>query len=96
MSNTVIEIVDVVNAAKIMEAAIKRNAFTVEELAQVSPVVAKFIAYSNEQIQKAEEAEKAEAAKPRSSEQDAERGSQLEKGEQSGFGEQTPKGESNE
>lgn len=58
MSNTVIEIVDVVNAAKIMEAAIKRNAFTVEELAQVSPVVAKFIAYSNEQIKLAEAAEK--------------------------------------
>lgn len=47
-----IEIVDIVNAAKIMEQAVKNNAFSIEELVEVTPVVARFITVANQLIAK--------------------------------------------
>lgn len=46
-----IDIVDIINAAKIMEQAVKNNAFTVEELVDVTPVVARFITVANQLIE---------------------------------------------
>lgn len=46
-----IDIVDIINAAKIMEQAVKNNAFSVEELVDVTPVVARFIAVANKLIE---------------------------------------------
>ncbi|EME3783200.1 hypothetical protein VYG11_002916 [Salmonella enterica] len=46
-----IDIVDIINAAKIMEQAVKNNAFSVEELVEVSPVVARFITVANQLIE---------------------------------------------
>lgn len=60
-----IDIVDIINAAQIMEQAVKNNAFSVEQLVDVAPVVSRFIAVSNqliEQHNKAIEAEEAAAA----------------------------------
>ncbi|AZU98188.1 hypothetical protein BZF66_06915 [Salmonella enterica] len=58
-----IDIVDIINAAKIMEQAVKNNAFSVEELVEVSPVVARFITVANQLIEQHNAAvEAAEAA----------------------------------
>lgn len=46
-----IDIVDIINAAKIMEQAVKNNAFSVEELVEVTPVVARFITVANQLIE---------------------------------------------
>ena len=45
--NVQLELVDLINAAKIMEHAIKLNVFTVEELVSVAPVVSKFIKFAH-------------------------------------------------
>lgn len=45
-----IDVVDIINAAQIMEQAVKNNAFSVEDLVQVTPVVARFIAVANQLI----------------------------------------------
>lgn len=42
-----IEIEDIINATKIMEAAIKAGAFGVEDLVKVAPIVDRFIKFSN-------------------------------------------------
>lgn len=42
-----LDTVDIINAAKIMEAAINAGAFSVEDLAKVAPVVDRFIKFSN-------------------------------------------------
>lgn len=47
-----IDIVDIVNAAKIMEQAVKNNAFSVEDLVEVAPVVARFITVANQLIER--------------------------------------------
>lgn len=60
-----IDIVDIINAAQIMEQAVKNNAFSVEQLVDVAPVVSRFITVANqliEQHNKAVEAEEAAAA----------------------------------
>ena len=49
--NVQLELVDLINAAKIMEHAIKLNVFTVEELVSVAPVVSKFIKFANNALQ---------------------------------------------
>lgn len=46
-----LDTVDIINAAKIMEAAIKAGAFSVEDLAKVAPVVDRFIKFSNAVIE---------------------------------------------
>jgi hypothetical protein len=46
-----IDIVDIINAAKIMEQAVKNNAFSVEELVEVTPVVSRFITVANQLIE---------------------------------------------
>lgn len=60
-----IDIVDIINAAKIMEQAVKANAFSVEDLVEVTPVVARFITVANQLIEQhnaqVEAAESAEA-----------------------------------
>lgn len=53
--NVQLDLLDLINAAQIMEAAVSRNAFQLEELGQVAPVVAKFVKFANQVI----EAEKA-------------------------------------
>jgi len=45
-----LEIVDIINATKIMEAAIQANAFSVEDLVKVAPIVERFIKFSNAMI----------------------------------------------
>ena len=45
-----LDVVDIINAAKIMEAAIQANAFSVEDLVKVAPVVERFIKFSNSVI----------------------------------------------
>lgn len=57
MENIQIELVDMINAAKIMEHAIKCNVFSVEELASVAPVVSKFIAFANNALADIEKAQ---------------------------------------
>lgn len=42
-----LDVVDIINATKIMEAAIQANAFSVEDLVKVAPVVERFIKFSN-------------------------------------------------
>ncbi len=37
-----LEYIDIINATKVMEAAIQRGTFSVKELAEVAPVVARF------------------------------------------------------
>lgn len=57
-------LLDLINAAKIMEAAVARNTFKVEELVDVSPVVAKFVSFANvalEDIKAQEDAAKEES-----------------------------------
>lgn len=57
-------LLDLINAAKIMEAAVARNTFKVEELVDVSPVVAKFVSFANvalEDIKAEEDATKEES-----------------------------------
>lgn len=57
-------LLDLINAAKIMEAAVARNTFKVEELVDVSPVVAKFVSFANvalEDIKAQEDATKEES-----------------------------------
>ena len=54
-----LDIIDIINATKIMESAIDRGVFTVKELIDVAPVVSRFQDFSNavqaEQTQKTEE-----------------------------------------
>lgn len=65
-----IDIVDIINAAKIMEQAVKNNAFSVEDLVDVSPVVARFIAVANQLIERHNaEVEAAESADETNAEQ---------------------------
>ncbi|AGC34688.1 hypothetical protein ACQ29_gp008 [Escherichia phage PBECO4] len=57
-------LLDLINAAKIMEAAVARNTFKVEELVEVAPVVSKFVSFANvalEDIKAQEDAAKEEA-----------------------------------
>lgn len=61
-----LDVVDIINATKIMEAAIQANAFSVEDLVKVAPVVERFIKFSNAVIAEhnaSVEAEEAEDAK---------------------------------
>lgn len=46
-----LDTVDIINAAKIMEAAINAGAFSVEDLVKVAPVVDRFIKFSNAVIE---------------------------------------------
>lgn len=55
--NIQLDLVDLINAAKIMEHAIKLNVFTVEELVSVAPVVSKFIKFANNAMKDSQEAE---------------------------------------
>lgn len=60
--NISIDIVDIINAAKIMEQAVKNNAFSVEDLVEVTPVVARFIAVANQLIERHNASVEAEEA----------------------------------
>jgi predicted NAD/FAD-binding protein len=42
-----LEFIDIINATKIMEAAIERGVFKVKELAEVAPIVARFQDFSS-------------------------------------------------
>lgn len=55
-------LIDLINAAKIMEAAVARNAFKVEELVDVAPVVTKFVEFSNKALSDLKAQEEAAAA----------------------------------
>jgi hypothetical protein len=54
-------LIDLINAAKIMEAAVARNSFKVEELVDVAPVVSKFVAFSNAALEDIKAQEEASA-----------------------------------
>ncbi|SOK58487.1 hypothetical protein [Yersinia phage fHe-Yen9-04] len=41
-----LEFIDIINATKIMEAAIERKAFSIKELGEVAPIVARFQDFS--------------------------------------------------
>ncbi|AMM43783.1 hypothetical protein FDG95_gp218 [Pectobacterium phage vB_PcaM_CBB] len=41
-----LEFIDIINATKIMEAAIERGVFNVKELAEVAPIVSRFQDFS--------------------------------------------------
>lgn len=45
--NVTLELIDLINAAKIMEHAVARNAFKIDELVNVAPVVSKFVKFAN-------------------------------------------------
>lgn len=45
--NVTLELIDLINAAKIMEHAVARNAFQIDELVNVAPVVSKFVKFAN-------------------------------------------------
>lgn len=55
-----LEFIDIINATKIMEAAIERQIFSVKELAEVAPIVARFQEFS-QAILADQEARQAEA-----------------------------------
>lgn len=55
-----LEFIDIINATKIMEAAIERQVFSVKELAEVAPIVARFQEFS-QAILADQEARQAEA-----------------------------------
>lgn len=42
-----LEYIDIINATRIMEAAIERKAFPMSELGEVAPIVARFQEFSN-------------------------------------------------
>lgn len=42
-----LEFIDIINATKIMEAAIERGIFNVKELAEVAPIVSRFQDFSS-------------------------------------------------
>lgn len=46
VSGPQLEFIDIINATKIMEAAIARNAFNVKELAEVAQIVSRFQDFS--------------------------------------------------
>ena len=46
-NNLSLDTIDIINGTKIMEAAIKAGAFSVEDLVQVAPIVDRFIKFSN-------------------------------------------------
>ncbi len=58
-----LDVVDIINATKIMEAAIHANAFSVEDLVNVAPVVERFIKFSNAVIAEHNASVEAEEAK---------------------------------
>lgn len=41
-----LDLIDLINAARILEAAVARNTFTVDELVQVAPVVSKVVSFA--------------------------------------------------
>ncbi|AQW88739.1 hypothetical protein pEaSNUABM50_00210 [Erwinia phage pEa_SNUABM_50] len=41
-----LEFIDIINATKIMEAAIERKAFSIKELGEVAPIVSRFQEFS--------------------------------------------------
>lgn len=57
-----LEYIDIINATRIMEAAIERKAFPMSELGEVAPIVARFQEFSNSIIamQSAEQANEVE------------------------------------
>lgn len=64
-----LDLADLINASRIMEHAVARNAFKVEELVEVAPVVSKFVAFANKalaDIQAEKEAAAANEAKDQS------------------------------
>lgn len=54
-----LEYIDIVNATKIMEAAIERGVFNVKELAEVAPIVSRFQDFSAAILAEQEAAQKA-------------------------------------
>lgn len=46
-----LDLLDLINAARIMEAAVSRSAFQLEELGEVAPVVAKFVKFANQVLE---------------------------------------------
>jgi len=54
-----LEYIDIVNATKIMEAAIERGIFNVKELAEVAPIVSRFQDFSAAILAEQEAAQKA-------------------------------------
>lgn len=59
--NIQLDLLDLINAARIMETAVSRNAFQLDELSEVAPVVSKFVKFAN-QVLEAEAAKHAEEA----------------------------------
>lgn len=53
-----LEYIDIVNATKIMEAAIERGIFNVKELAEVAPIVSRFQDFSAAILAEQEAAQK--------------------------------------
>jgi hypothetical protein len=46
VSGPSLEYIDIINATKIMEAAIERSVFNIKELAEVAPIVSRFQDFS--------------------------------------------------
>ncbi len=55
--NVTLELIDLINAAKIMEHAVARNAFKIDELVNVAPVVSKFVKFANNALAEIQEQE---------------------------------------
>ena len=57
-----LEYVDIINATRILEAAIERKAFQMSELGEIAPIVARFQEFSNAILAMQEEQQAAEQA----------------------------------
>lgn len=58
----ILDLVDLINAARIMESAVARNAFQVDELVNVAPIVSKFVKFADKALADIKEREEAAAA----------------------------------
>ncbi|EON7637237.1 hypothetical protein FOI42_RS04220 [Escherichia coli] len=57
----ILDLVDLINAARIMESAVARNAFQVDELVNVAPIVSKFVKFADKALADIKEREEAAA-----------------------------------
>lgn len=57
-----LEYIDIINATKIMEAAIERKAFSIKELAEVAAVVARFQDFSQAILEEQKAKEEAQSS----------------------------------
>lgn len=66
----ILDLVDLINAARIMESAIARNAFQVDELINVAPIVSKFVKFADKALADIRAQEEANAGAAQVDEQD--------------------------